>query len=66
MIESEWRRLFKAAILELDPDLLQVRVKEAEDAINALALRNARIPRDERTAMTDALFTLRKLKRKGS
>ena len=33
MIESEWRTLYRAAILELDPKRLQARVKAAEDAI---------------------------------
>ena len=35
MVESEWRALYRAAILELDPKRLQARVKTAEDAINA-------------------------------
>jgi hypothetical protein len=62
MVESQWRDLYKAAILELDPKQLQARVKAAEDAINARASRDARIPRDERRAMDDALSTLRSLK----
>jgi hypothetical protein len=64
MAESQWRALYKAAILELDPEQFQARVKAAEDAINAHALGNAQIPRDERKAMDDALSTLRVLKRK--
>jgi hypothetical protein len=66
MVESEWRELYKAAILELDPQQLQVRVNAAEDAINARASRDARLPRGERRAMDDALTTLRSLKRKES
>jgi len=66
MIESEWRRLYKAAILELDPEQLKARVKAAEDAINARVSSNARLSHDERRAMEDALFTLRMLKRKES
>jgi uncharacterized protein (UPF0147 family) len=62
MVESQWRDLYKAAILELDPKQLQARVKAAEDAINARVSRDARIPRDERRAMDDALSTLRSLK----
>ena len=33
MPESNWRGLYKAAMLELIPELLRVRVKIAEDAI---------------------------------
>jgi hypothetical protein len=62
MPEPNWRELYSAAILELDPVLLQVRVKAAEDAINA-RLANAQIPRDERRDMDDALSSLRGLKR---
>jgi hypothetical protein len=66
MVESEWRDLYKAAMLELDPKQLQARVKAAEDAINARASRDARLPRNERRAMDDALSNLRVLKRKQS
>jgi hypothetical protein len=62
MPEPNWRELYRAAILELDPVLLQVRVKAAEDAINA-RLANAQISRDERRDMDDALSSLRGLKR---
>ena len=63
MVESTWRDLYRAAILELDPKQLQARVKVAEDAINARASRGARVSRDERREMNDALSTLRILKR---
>jgi hypothetical protein len=53
-------------MLELDPKQLQARVKAAEDAINARASGGARLPRDERRAMDDALPDLRVLKRKQS
>jgi hypothetical protein len=66
MVESEWRELYRAAILELDPKRLQARVKAAEDAINARALNEARVSRDERREMNDALSTLRILKREQS
>lgn len=66
MIESQWRALYRAAILELDPEQLQARVKAAEDAINARISADARVPRDERREMDDALSTLRLLKRKQS
>ena len=62
MPEISWRDLFSAAILELDPALLQVRVKAAEDAINA-RLADAQVPRGERREIDAALSTLRGLKR---
>ena len=64
MVESQWRTLYKAAILELDPNQVQARVKAAEEAIHARASSGSRIARDERQAMDDALCTLRILKRK--
>jgi hypothetical protein len=66
MVKSEWRVLYRAAILELDPRRLQARVKAAEDAIHARAASDALIPRDERRELDDALSTLRVLKRKQS
>jgi hypothetical protein len=62
MPEVNWRELYKAAMLELTPELLRIRVKMAEDAINA-RLANARIPRHERTELENALSALRELKR---
>jgi hypothetical protein len=53
MVESEWRDLYKAAMLELDPKQLQARVKAAEDAINARASGDARLSRDERRAKSN-------------
>jgi hypothetical protein len=64
MVESQWRALYRAAILELDPKRLQVRVKEAEEAIRERASSGARVSRDERREMEDALSTLRILKAK--
>ena len=64
MVDSEWRGLYRAAILELDPQQLQARVKAAEDSIIARASSDVRISRDERRAMDEALFILGKLKRK--
>lgn len=63
MVESEWRALYRAAILELDPTRLQARVRAAEDAIHARAS-SARVPVGERKEMDDALSTLRVLRRK--
>jgi hypothetical protein len=65
MVESEWRALYRAALLELDPKRLQARVRAAEDAIKARAS-SARVPLGERKEMDDALATLRVLKWKQS
>ncbi len=62
MPEPNWRALYKAAMLELIPELLRIRIKIAEDAINA-RLANARIPRGERKEIESALSALRELKR---
>jgi hypothetical protein len=62
MPEVSWRELYRAAILELDPALLQIRVKATEDAINA-RLTDAQVPRDERRDIEAALSALRGLKR---
>ncbi len=62
MPEVNWRELYRAAILELDPMLLQIRVKAAEDAINT-RLADAPIPREEHRDIDDALSALRRLKR---
>jgi hypothetical protein len=65
MAEVNWRELYKAAVLELDPVLLQVRVKAAEDAISA-RLADVQIPRDEHRDIDDAISALRRLKRRGT
>jgi hypothetical protein len=62
MPEFNWRELYKAAILELDPEMLQVRVKIAEDAINA-RLAATVLLREERMDIDAALSALRGLKR---
>jgi hypothetical protein len=62
MSEGSWRELYRAAILELDPELPPIRVKAAEDAINA-RLANTPIPREEHRDIDDALSALRRLKR---
>ena len=62
MPEFNWRELYRAAILELDPAMLQIRVKLADDAINA-RLADAQIPRDEQRDIDAALSALRGLKR---
>jgi hypothetical protein len=62
MAQGNWRELYKAAILELIPELLHIRVKLAEDAINK-RLADAKTPRSERKEIESALSTLRELKR---
>jgi hypothetical protein len=62
MPETNWRELYKAAVLELIPELLRIRVKIAEDAINA-RLADSKIPRSERKEIEEALSALRRLKR---
>jgi hypothetical protein len=62
MPEVSWRELYKAAILELIPELLRIRVKIAEDAINT-RLADSKTPRSERKEMEAALSALRGLKR---
>jgi hypothetical protein len=61
--ENGWQELYKAAILELDPEQLQARVEAAEGAIATRASLGAQISRGERRAMDDALSALRMLKR---
>lgn len=62
MPEINWRDLYRAAILELDPAILTVRVKAAQDAIKA-RLADGQIPREERIAIQDASSALNVLKR---
>jgi hypothetical protein len=57
-----WRELYKAAMLELIPELLRIRIKIAEDAINA-RFADPKIPRGERKEIESALSALRGLKR---
>ena len=62
MLESNWRDLYRDAILELDLALLKVRLQIAEDAIKARAY-DALVSREERKQMDDALSTIRRLKK---
>ncbi len=59
---SQWRELYRAALLELDLDKLQERVKAAEEAIRARASLNGGILNDERIAILDATSALNVLK----
>jgi hypothetical protein len=60
---SQWRELYRVALLELDLDKLGERVKAAEEAIRARALLDSSILNDERIAIQDALSALNVLKR---
>jgi hypothetical protein len=62
MFESNWRDLYRGAILELDLALLKVRLQIAEDAIEARAF-DALVSREERKQMDDALSTIRRLRK---
>ncbi|MGA7841507.1 MAG: hypothetical protein WBS17_06565 [Candidatus Acidiferrales bacterium] len=62
MPESNWRELYKASVLELIPELLRIRVKIAEEAIN-VRLANPKIPGSERKEIEAALSALRGLQR---
>ncbi|NDQ56159.1 MAG: hypothetical protein GZ088_03685 [Acidipila sp.] len=64
MSERDWRELFGAAIIELNPEILKVRVERAEAAITlrleTLGKEAGSVP--ERQAIVDALSSLRLLK----
>jgi hypothetical protein len=62
MFESNWRDLYRDAILELDLALLKVRLQIAEDAIEARAF-DALVSREERKQMDDALSPIRRLRK---
>jgi hypothetical protein len=63
MIENNWWELYRAAVLELDRNKRQARMKEAEDAIRARASADFDVSGGERTAIQDAMDALRVLKR---
>jgi hypothetical protein len=60
---SQWRELYRVALLELDLDKLGERVKAAAQAIRARALLDGGILNDERIAIHDAMSALNVLKR---
>jgi hypothetical protein len=60
--ESSWQELYRAAVLELNSSLLQIRVNEALAAINARTSGGHWVPRDERIDMDEARSKLRELK----
>jgi hypothetical protein len=59
---SDWRELYRAALLELDLEELAERVDAAEQAICARASLNGGIASDERIAIQDATSALNVLK----
>jgi hypothetical protein len=63
--DSSWRDFYRAAVLESNSSLFQVRVNEALAAINARASDGHWVPCAERIDMDDALSTLRGLKSRG-
>jgi hypothetical protein len=63
--ESSWRDLYRAAVLESNSSLFQVRVNEALSAINARASDGHWVPRDERIDMDEARSALHGMKSRG-
>jgi hypothetical protein len=59
---SQWRELYRAALLELDLEKLGERVEAAEEAIRARASLDGGILNDERIAIQDATSALNVLK----
>ena len=62
MVENNWRALYRTAVLEIDPDKLELRVKAVEDAIRARQALDGQVSGEERAAMKDALDSLGVLK----
>ena len=62
MVENNWRALYKAAVFEIDPVKLELRVKAVEDAIRARQSLDGHVSTEERAAMQDALDSLGVLK----
>ncbi len=63
MSEIYWRELYKAAVLEVDPEKLEARVQAVEEAIRLRSSLNGQVSSEERAAMQDALNALGILKR---
>ena len=62
MVENNWRALYRAAVLEIDPVKLELCVKAVEDAIRARQSLDGHVSTEERAAMQDALDSLGVLK----
>ena len=65
MSEIDWRELYRAALIEVDAELLRERVAAAEAAIDAHVetMKQRASSLDERQAISDAAAGLRVLKR---
>jgi hypothetical protein len=63
MFESDWRALYEAAILEVDPVKLELRINAVEEAIRARQWLDGQVSSEERAAMQDALDSLGVLRR---
>ena len=63
MIENNWWELYRAAVLEIDRNKRQARLKEAEDALRARASADFDVSGGERTAIQDAMDALSALKK---
>ncbi|NDQ56175.1 MAG: hypothetical protein GZ088_03765 [Acidipila sp.] len=65
MSDRNWRELYRAALIEVDAELLRERVAAAEAAINAHveSMKQRASSLDERLAISDAAEGLRVLKR---
>ena len=67
MSEKDWRELYAAAVLEVDPGLLGMRIEAAEAAIlrRLETIKEEPGSLDERQEMSDASAALRVLKSEG-
>lgn len=61
----EWMKLYEAAVLETNPNVLPGRIEDAKDAIGQRVVKNA-INEDERRAVIKTLNALAALKRERS
>ncbi len=62
MFDKNWRALYAAAVLEVDPVRLELRVRALEAAIRARQSLNGEVSIEERKAMQDALDAVGVLK----
>jgi hypothetical protein len=58
MPETTWRELYKAALLELDPEKVNDRVKAARSAVYQRLTEDEPITQEEREKINDALRKL--------
>jgi BMFP domain-containing protein YqiC len=63
VFDKNWRALYAAAVLEVDPVKLELRVRALEAAIRARQSLDGEVSSEERAAMQDALNFLGVLKR---